>query len=109
MEVLDTYTHVIKNTNAGCGDEAHIYIQYNGQTIENVGFQSFGCASCLAVTSYLCKCIFQKTLSCVKNVNRNLFEETFDELEPAQRHCLDMAEVLLSKIVLALDLMKGDE
>lgn len=102
MEKLGNYSHLVENTNSGCGDESHIYILYNNDTIENIGFQSFGCASCLAVTSFLCKTIFGKNLSDIRLIKRSLFECAFSELEPSQRHCIDMGEVLMNKIVSVL-------
>lgn len=98
MEILKEYTHKIHNTNSGCGDEAYIYIKFIKNRIEDIGFQSFGCASCLAMVSYLCRSIHKKSISELNNFTRSFFEEAFNELEPSQKHCIDMGEIIMEKI-----------
>jgi nitrogen fixation NifU-like protein len=99
MEILSDCTHVVESTNSGCGDEARIYIVCKSNVIENIGFQAFGCASCLAATSFLCRTVFGKDIKEVAEITREVFEDAFRDLEPAQRHCIDMAEALIKKIV----------
>lgn len=103
MEVLSEYTHKIQNVNDGCGDEAHIYIMYQGDRIDNISFQAFGCASCLAVTSFLCRASLNKSVLQLAGMDRAFFRAAFSELEPSQTHCLDMAVVLIGKMISELE------
>lgn len=103
MFIPDRYDYLIQNINDGCGDEAYIYISYDGERITSANFQAFGCAACLAVTSFLCRSISGKALAEVKALNRDHFEKAFNELEPSQRHCIDMAEVLTGKILATIE------
>lgn len=79
--------------NPTCGDVMRIYIKVNGnEVIEDVKFETFGCAAAIATSSMITEMIKGKTLSdAVKITNKDVVSE-FGELPPAKLHCSLLAQ-----------------
>lgn len=79
--------------NPTCGDVMKIYIKVNdNEIIEDVKFETFGCAAAIATSSMITEMIKGKTLSdAVKVTNKDVVSE-FGELPPAKLHCSLLAQ-----------------
>lgn len=79
--------------NPTCGDVMKIYIKVNDhEVIEDVKFETFGCAAAIATSSMITEMIKGKTLSdAVKVTNKDVVSE-FGELPPAKLHCSLLAQ-----------------
>jgi len=98
MYAQEAPTHLIKHVGGGCGDEAFVYLVIEDDMIKEVSFEVFGCATCLALTSFLCRFIENKYLLDLTELNYNYFKEEFSELEPSQNHCIDLVCALVENI-----------
>ena len=98
MYAHESSTHLIKHVGGGCGDEAYVYLIVEDDLIKEVSFEVFGCASCLALTSFLCRCIENKRSLDLTELNYVYFKREFSELEPSQNHCIDLVCALVENI-----------
>lgn len=79
--------------NPTCGDVMKIYLKINErEVIEDVSFETFGCAAAIATSSMITELVKGKTISeAVKITNKDLVEE-LGELPPAKLHCSLLAQ-----------------
>jgi len=78
-----------------CGDLMHIYIKVkeeNGkELIDNISFQTFGCAAAIATSSMITELAKGKTLEEASNISRDDVAESLDGLPPIKLHCSNLA------------------
>jgi len=78
-----------------CGDLMHIYIKVkeeNGQElIDDISFQTFGCAAAIATSSMITELAKGKTLEEASNISRDDVAESLDGLPPIKLHCSNLA------------------
>ena len=78
-----------------CGDLMYIYIKVkeeNGQElIDNISFQTFGCAAAIATSSMITELAKGKTLEDASNISRDDIAESLDGLPPIKLHCSNLA------------------
>jgi len=78
-----------------CGDLMHIYIKVkeeNGQEIiDNISFQTFGCAAAIATSSMITELAKGKTLDEAMNISRDDVADSLDGLPPIKLHCSNLA------------------
>lgn len=79
--------------NPTCGDVMKIYLKINDQeVIEDVKFETFGCAAAIATSSMVTELVKGKTISeAVKITNKDVVRELGD-LPPAKLHCSLLAQ-----------------
>lgn len=79
--------------NPTCGDVMRIYIKVNDhEVIEDVKFETFGCAAAIATSSMITEMIKGKTLSdAIKVTNKDVVSQ-FGDLPPAKLHCSLLAQ-----------------
>ena len=77
--------------NASCGDIMKIYIKVDGDTIEDVKFQTFGCGSAIATSSMVTEMVKGKTLAEAELVTNKAVAEALDGLPPNKMHCSNLA------------------
>lgn len=79
--------------NPTCGDVMKIYLKINSQeVIEDVRFETFGCAAAIATSSMITELVKGKTISeAVKITNKDVVKE-LGELPPAKLHCSLLAQ-----------------
>lgn len=79
--------------NPTCGDVMKIYLKINDQeVIEDVKFETFGCAAAIATSSMITELVKGKTISeAIKITNKDVVEELGD-LPPAKLHCSLLAQ-----------------
>lgn len=81
--------------NPVCGDLMAIYIKVgekNGsEIIEDISFQTFGCAAAIATSSMVTELAKGKTLDKALEITRNDVAESLDGLPPIKMHCSNLA------------------
>ena len=78
-----------------CGDLMYIYIKVNKQngkeTIEDISFQTFGCAAAIATSSMVTELAKGKTLDEALEITREDVADSLDGLPPIKMHCSNLA------------------
>lgn len=77
--------------NAACGDIMKIYLKVEGDVIEDVKFQTFGCGSAIATSSMVTEMVKGKTLNEAEAVTNKAVAEALDGLPPLKMHCSNLA------------------
>lgn len=81
--------------NPVCGDLMHIYIKVkeeNGQEIiDDISFQTFGCAAAIATSSMVTELAKGKTLDEALKITRGDVADSLDGLPPIKLHCSNLA------------------
>ncbi len=78
--------------NPQCGDIMKIYIKVKDDRIEDISFETFGCASAIASSSMVTEMVKGKTLDeALKVSNKDVMEE-LGGLPPQKIHCSLLAE-----------------
>lgn len=85
--------------NAKCGDIMKIYLKINGDIIEDVKFETFGCASAIASSSMATEMIKGKSLSDALAVTNRQVVDALDGLPPHKLHCSVLAEEAIKSAV----------
>lgn len=85
--------------NAKCGDIMKIYMKINGDIIEDVKFETFGCASAIASSSMATEMIKGKSLSDALEVTNRQVVDALDGLPPHKLHCSVLAEEAIKSAV----------
>ena len=81
--------------NPTCGDLMHIYIKVNEsdgkEVIEDISFQTFGCAAAIATSSMVTELAKGRTLEEASKITRDDVAESLDGLPPIKLHCSNLA------------------
>jgi len=77
--------------NAACGDIMKIFLKVEGDVIEDVKFQTFGCGSAIATSSMVTEMVKGKTLAEAEGVTNKAVAEALDGLPPMKMHCSNLA------------------
>ena len=81
--------------NPTCGDLMAIYIKVkeeNGQElIDDISFQTFGCAAAIATSSMVTEMAKGKTLEEASKISRDDVAKSLDGLPPIKLHCSNLA------------------
>ena len=92
MKDADSYGEV---GNPTCGDLMTIFIKVkeeNGkEIIEDISFQTFGCAAAIATSSMVTELAKGKTLDEAMKITRSDVAENLDGLPPIKMHCSNLA------------------
>lgn len=84
-----------------CGDQVTVYLKVNHDTgiIEDIKFQSYGCASNIATGSIITEMAKGKTLEEAENITWKEAAAELDGLPPVKMHCSVLAADTLHKAV----------
>jgi len=78
-----------------CGDLMYIYLkvkEINGQKIiDDISFQTFGCAAAIATSSMITEIAKGKTLDEAMKITRDDIADSLDGLPPIKLHCSNLA------------------
>lgn len=77
--------------NPVCGDLMKIYIKIKADKIEDIKFETLGCASAIATSSMITELAKGKTLKEAKKISRNDVAEALEGLPPIKMHCSNLA------------------
>ena len=78
--------------NAKCGDIMKMYLTIEGDVVQDVKFETFGCGSAIASSSMATELIKGKPLSEVKKLTNAAVAEALDGLPAYKMHCSVLAE-----------------
>ncbi|MDD5589950.1 MAG: iron-sulfur cluster assembly scaffold protein [Candidatus Portnoybacteria bacterium] len=83
-----------------CGDQMNLYIKVgkNG-VIEDVKFESFGCAAAIATSSIITEMAKGKTLDEALKIDQETVAKELGGLPPIKMHCSNMAAEALKKAI----------
>jgi len=85
--------------NPSCGDVIKMYLRINGDIIEDIKFQTFGCGAAIAVSSQTTEMVKGKTLTEALALTRDQVAEELGGLPPIKMHCSNLAADALHKAV----------
>ena len=83
--------------NAKCGDIMKMYLKIENDKVEDVKFETFGCASAIASSSMATELIKGKPLSEVKELTNKAVVEALDGLPDYKIHCSVLAQEAIEK------------
>ena len=79
--------------NPRCGDVMKIFLDIDeNEVIQDVKFQTFGCAAAIATSSMATEMVKGKTLEEALRISNKAVTEALDGLPPAKMHCSVLAE-----------------
>jgi nitrogen fixation NifU-like protein len=78
--------------NAKCGDIMRIYLKVREDIIEDVTFETFGCASAIASSSMATEMVKGRRLSEAMALTNKAVVEALEGLPPRKIHCSVLAE-----------------
>lgn len=96
---MDKASGVGEVGNAKCGDIMRIYIDVDGEVINDVKFQTFGCGAAIATSSMVTEMVKGKTLDEALKVTNKAVAEALGGLPPAKMHCSNLAADALHKAI----------
>jgi nitrogen fixation NifU-like protein len=77
--------------NPVCGDVINIYIKIDGDIIEDIKWETMGCAAAIATSSMMSEMVKGKTLEEAEKITRDTVAEALDGLPPIKLHCSNLA------------------
>ena len=81
--------------NPVCGDLMTIYIKVKEnneqEVIDDISFQTFGCAAAIATSSMITELAKGKTLEDAAKITRDNIADSLDGLPPIKLHCSNLA------------------
>jgi nitrogen fixation NifU-like protein len=93
--------------NIACGDEMKIYIKVKKEgekksendIIEDIKFETLGCAAAIATSSMVTELAKRKTLAEAKKITRKDVADSLGSLPPIKMHCSNLAAEALHKAI----------
>ncbi len=85
--------------NPQCGDIMKIYLKIKEDIIEDVKFQTFGCAAAIASSSMATEMIKGKTVREAWDLSNKAVAEALEGLPPQKLHCSVLAEDAIHKAI----------
>ena len=77
--------------NPTCGDLMYIYIKVNEDKIEDISFQTFGCAAAIASSSMITEIAKGKSLDDAMKISRDNIADALGGLPDIKLHCSNLA------------------
>jgi nitrogen fixation NifU-like protein len=97
--VMEDADGVGEEGNPVCGDAMKIFIKVKDDVITDVKFQTFGCASAIAVSSMVTEVAKGMTLDEAMKVTKASLAEALDCLPPQKMHCSNLGADALHKAI----------
>ena len=91
MGEMEDADAVGEHGNPVCGDLMYIYIKVNDDKINDISFQTFGCAAAIATSSMVTELAKGKTLDEAMKITREDVAGALDGLPPIKLHCSNLA------------------
>jgi len=96
---LKDYDAVGKVGNPVCGDVMYIYIKVKDNRIEDIGWETMGCAAAIATSSMITELAKGKTLEEAEKITKKNIADALDGLPPIKMHCSNLAADGLKKAI----------
>jgi len=91
MGEMEDADAVGEHGNPVCGDLMYIYIKVKDNKINDISFQTFGCAAAIATSSMVTELAKGKSLDEALKITRNDVADALDGLPPIKLHCSNLA------------------
>lgn len=88
-----------KGGNPVCGDVMYLYLRIKDERIEDIKFETFGCAAAIGTTSMITEMVKGKTLDEAMKVTKGDVEDAVGGLPPIKRHCSNLSADVLHKAI----------
>ncbi len=88
-----------KGGNPVCGDVMYLYLKIKDDRIEDIKFETFGCAAAIGTTSMITEMVKGKTLDEALKVTKKDVENAVGGLPPIKRHCSNLSADVLHKAI----------
>jgi len=85
--------------NPVCGDAMKIYIKVRDDVITDLKFQTFGCASAIAVSSMVTEMAKGMTIEEASRITKASLADALDGLPPQKMHCSNLGADALHKAI----------
>lgn len=85
--------------NPRCGDIMKVYIKVKDNIVEDVKYETYGCASAIASSSIASELIKGKTVEEAWDITNRAVAEALDGLPPMKMHCSVLAEEAIHKAI----------
>ncbi len=85
--------------NPKCGDVMKVDIKVEGNKIEDIKFQTFGCAAAIATSSAMTEIVKGKTIDEAKKVSNDDVSKSLGGLPSIKMHCSNLAADALHKAI----------
>ena len=99
MGVIEDADAVGEVGNPTCGDVMRIYLKIDNDTIEDIKFQTMGCAAAIATSSMLTVLAKGKKLEDAKKIANKDVAEALGDLPPIKIHCSNLAADALGEAI----------
>ncbi len=90
---------VSEEGNPACGDVMKIYLKIKEDRIEDIKFETMGCAAAIAVSSVMTELVKGKTLKQAKAVTKDEIVESLGGLPETKIHCSMLGIDALKKAI----------
>ncbi len=97
--VMDDADGIGEEGNPVCGDAMKIFIKVKDDIITDIKFQTFGCASAIAVSSMVTEIAKGMTLDKAMKVSKQSLADALDGLPPQKMHCSNLGADALHKAI----------
>ena len=91
MGEMEDADAVGEHGNPVCGDLMYIYIKVKEDKIDDISFQTFGCAAAIATSSMVTELAKGKSLDQAMKITREDVADALDGLPPIKLHCSNLA------------------
>jgi len=103
---MENPTSVAEVGSQECGDTMKVFIKVKDETIEDIRFQTYGCAAAIASSSIATEMVKGKTLAEAKQLTKNDVVEKLGGLPDPKIHCSLLA---VDGILGAIDAFEKDK
>lgn len=97
--VMEDADGIGEEGNPVCGDAMKIFIKVKDNVITDLKFQTFGCASAIAVSSMVTEMAKGMTLDEAMKITKASLAEALDGLPPQKMHCSNLGADALHKAI----------
>ncbi|MFO7872597.1 MAG: Fe-S cluster assembly scaffold protein NifU [Candidatus Undinarchaeales archaeon] len=85
--------------NPVCGDVMKVYLKIENDKIEDIKFQTFGCAAAIATSSMITELAKGKTLEEAVKITNDDVANSLEGLPPLKMHCSNLAADALKEAI----------
>jgi nitrogen fixation NifU-like protein len=85
--------------NPVCGDVMYIYIKVKDDVIQDIKWETMGCAAAIATSSMISELAKGKTLEEAERITRGDVADALEGLPPVKMHCSNLAADGLRKAI----------
>ncbi len=97
--VMEDADGIGEEGNPVCGDAMKIFIKVKDDVITDLKFQTFGCASAIAVSSMVTEMAKGMTIEEASKITKASLADALDGLPPQKMHCSNLGADALHKAI----------